>query len=66
MGGFHTGPPGAFPPGGSNLNQVYNRNSDSWTVGAAMPTARGGTTVAVVMIKFTYLGGQLWQFLRLR
>jgi N-acetylneuraminic acid mutarotase len=33
---------------GTNLNQVYNPENDSWTVGASMPTTRLQLHVAVV------------------
>jgi N-acetylneuraminic acid mutarotase len=44
---------------GLNLNQVYDPQSDSWTLGAAMPTARYGLGVAVVNDTLYALGGVL-------
>ncbi len=42
---------------GVNTNRVYNPQSNSWTVGALMPTARGALTVAVVNDTLYVLGG---------
>ena len=42
---------------GTNLNQVYNPENDSWTVGASMPTARFQLHVAVVNDKLYAMGG---------
>jgi N-acetylneuraminic acid mutarotase len=45
---------------GTNINQVYNPENDSWTVGASMPTARYGLCVAVVNDMIYAMGG--WAF----
>jgi N-acetylneuraminic acid mutarotase len=42
---------------GTDLNQVYNPENDSWTVGASMPTARFTLHVAVVNDKIYAMGG---------
>jgi hypothetical protein len=42
---------------GTNLNQVYNPENDSWTAGASMPTARFQLHVAVVNDKLYAMGG---------
>jgi hypothetical protein len=42
---------------GTDLNQVYNPENDSWTVGASMPTARFQLHVAVVNYKLYVIGG---------
>jgi hypothetical protein len=42
---------------GTNLNQVYNPENDSWTVGASMPTTRFQLHVAVVNDKLYAMGG---------
>ena len=44
---------------GLSLNQVYDPQSDSWALGAAMPTARYGLGVAVVNDTLYALGGVL-------
>jgi N-acetylneuraminic acid mutarotase len=44
---------------GLSLNQVYDPQSDSWTLGASMPTARYGLAVAVVNDTLYALGGVL-------
>jgi len=48
---------GGFPPRGSKLTQVYDPVSDSWTLGAEMPTPRLGHTVAVVNDQIYVIGG---------
>jgi N-acetylneuraminic acid mutarotase len=45
---------------GIKINQVYNPENDSWTVGASMPTARYGLCVAVVNDMIYAMGG--WTF----
>jgi hypothetical protein len=42
---------------GTDLNQVYNPENDSWTVGASIPTARFTLHVAVVNDKIYAMGG---------
>jgi N-acetylneuraminic acid mutarotase len=42
---------------GSSLNQVYNPENDSWSVGEPMPTARFNLAVAVVNDKLYAMGG---------
>jgi len=42
---------------GTDLNQVYNPENDSWTVGESMPTARFTLHVAVVNDKLYAIGG---------
>lgn len=42
---------------GTNLNQIYNPENDSWTVGAPMPTARFSLQVAVLNDKIYVMGG---------
>ena len=42
---------------GVNTNQIYNPQSNSWTIGALMPTTRGALTVAVVNDSLYALGG---------
>ncbi len=42
---------------GTNLNQIYNPENDSWTVGASMPTARFNLHVAVLNDKLYVMGG---------
>lgn len=42
---------------GTKINQVYNPENDSWTVGASMPTARFQLHVAVVNDKLYAMGG---------
>lgn len=44
---------------GLSLNQVYDPQTDSWTDGALMPTARYGLSVAVVNDTLYALGGVL-------
>ena len=44
---------------GLSLNQVYDPQTDSWTNGASMPTARYGLGVAVVNDTLYALGGVL-------
>ena len=44
---------------GLNLNQVYDPQTDSWTTGASMPTARYNLGVAVVNDTLYALGGVL-------
>jgi N-acetylneuraminic acid mutarotase len=44
---------------GLSLNQVYDPQSDTWTLGASMPTARYGLAVAVVNDTLYALGGVL-------
>ena len=41
----------------SNLNQVYDPASSTWTTGAPMPTARDGLCVAVVDDALYAIGG---------
>jgi N-acetylneuraminic acid mutarotase len=42
---------------GTSLNQVYNPENDSWTVGASMPTARWQLHVAVLNDLIYVMGG---------
>jgi len=42
---------------GTNINQVYNPENDSWTTGAFMPTARFNSHIAVVQDKLYVMGG---------
>jgi len=42
---------------GTKINQVYNPENDSWTVGASMPTARFQLHVAVVNDMIYAMGG---------
>jgi len=42
---------------GTDLNQVYNPENDSWTVGASMPTARWQLHVAVLNDMIYAMGG---------
>lgn len=42
---------------GTPINQVYNPENDSWTIGASMPTARYGLRVAVVNDMIYAMGG---------
>ena len=42
---------------GTNINQVYDPENDSWTVGASMPTARYHLAVAVVNDILYAIGG---------
>lgn len=42
---------------GSNFNQVYNPESNTWISGALMPTARSALTVAVVNDTLYAIGG---------
>ena len=42
---------------GTNINQVYTPENDSWTVGASMPTARYQLHIAVVHDKLYVMGG---------
>jgi hypothetical protein len=53
------GGPNDFP---FNTTQVYDISTDSWTLGAEMPTARGWLTVAVVNDLIYAIGGttNLW------
>jgi N-acetylneuraminic acid mutarotase len=44
---------------GLNLNQVYNPQTDSWTTGTSMPTARYDLGVAVVNDTIYAMGGVL-------
>ena len=44
---------------GLSINQVYDTQSDSWTVGASMPTARYSLSVAVLNDTLYALGGVL-------
>jgi len=51
---------GGLPKGemeGTNLNQVYNPENDTWTFGAPMPTPRLGLAVAVVDDVLYAIGG---------
>ena len=41
----------------SNVTQVYDPESDTWTLGAPMPSPRGGVTTAVVNDRIYVLGG---------
>jgi len=43
-------------------NQIYNPDSDSWTVGADLPTRRGGAAVAVVNDMLYVIGGKIYNF----
>ena len=43
--------------GGSNINQVYNPDDDSWTVGSSMLTARYALAIGVVNDKLYVIGG---------
>lgn len=42
---------------GTNITQVYNPETDSWTLGASMPTSRFNFAVGVVNDTFYALGG---------
>jgi len=42
---------------GTNLNQVYNPENDSWTIGASMPTARFQLHVTVLNDALYAIGG---------
>jgi hypothetical protein len=42
---------------GTNINQVYNPENDSWTLGASMPTPRSLLAVGVVNDTLYVLGG---------
>lgn len=42
---------------GTNINQVYNPENDSWTLGASMPTSRFNFAVGVVNDTLYALGG---------
>ncbi len=42
---------------GTNINQVYNPENDSWTLGASMPTPRFNLAVGVVNDTLYALGG---------
>lgn len=42
---------------GTDINQVYNPENDSWTFGTSMPTARYALAIAVVNDKLYALGG---------
>jgi parallel beta-helix repeat protein len=44
---------------GLSLNQVYDPQSDNWTLGTSMPTARYGLAVAVVNDTLYAMGGVL-------
>jgi hypothetical protein len=43
-------------------NQIYNPDSDSWTVGADLLTRRGGAAVAVVNDMLYVIGGKIYNF----
>ena len=47
----------------TNVNQVYNPETDSWTLGAPMPTARFDLSVVVLNDSIYALGG--WPFFNL-
>lgn len=42
---------------GSTINQVYNPETDSWSSGASMPTARYGAFIAVINDELYLMGG---------
>jgi N-acetylneuraminic acid mutarotase len=42
---------------GVNTNRIYDPQSNSWTIGASMPTTRGALSVAVVNAALYALGG---------
>ncbi|MFA5364117.1 MAG: kelch repeat-containing protein [Candidatus Bathyarchaeia archaeon] len=44
-------------PIGTNMTQVYDPETDSWTVGASMPTVRWGLGIAVVDDEIYAIGG---------
>ena len=47
----------------SNINQVYNPEDDSWSVGASMPTSRSGFAMAVVKDRLYAIGGDRYPLL---
>jgi N-acetylneuraminic acid mutarotase len=48
---------GRITNGGTTLNQIYNPENNSWSVGASMPTAQYGLAVAVINDTLFAVGG---------
>jgi N-acetylneuraminic acid mutarotase len=48
---------------GTNINQVYDPESDTWSTGAPMPTARFNHAIAVVRDMLYAIGGQPYAFM---